>query len=123
MDNKLNHISIPSSEITPESAYLSRRDFMRLAGLAGAGALLAACAPRLSSATPAGTAEPVVGAGLTDELGDPATGYEDITHYNNYYEFTVNKEGVAPLSENFTAHPWTVEVGGLVRKPQTFDID
>jgi methionine sulfoxide reductase catalytic subunit len=119
MDNKLKHVSVPSSEITPESVYLSRRDFMRVAGISGLGALMAACAPKLNAATPAVTTVP----GLTDELGDAATGYDDITHYNNYYEFTVSKEGVAPMSENFTPHPWTVEVGGLVNKPQTFDVD
>ena len=122
MQNKL-HLSVPSSEITPESVYLTRRDFMKMAGLAGAGALLAACAPNLPTATPttapAGTPVP----GLTDELGDPATSFEDITNYNNYYEFTVNKQGVAPLAENFTPLPWTVDVGGLVNKPQTFDIE
>lgn len=122
MNNKLKHASVPSSEITPESLYLSRRDFMKVAGITGLGALLAACGPNLPSATPeVGTSTAVPG--LTDELGDPANSFDDITHYNNYYEFTVNKEGVAPLSENFTARPWTVEVGGLVNKPQTFDID
>jgi sulfoxide reductase catalytic subunit YedY len=119
MENKLKHISVPSSEITPESTYLSRRDFIRVAGVAGLGALAAACAPKPPTSTPAATAVP----GLTDELGDPANLYDDITHYNNYYEFSVNKEAVAPLSEGFTSRPWTVEVGGLVHKPKTFDID
>jgi methionine sulfoxide reductase catalytic subunit len=49
--------------------------------------------------------------------------FEDITHYNNYYEFTTDKEGVASLSKDFVTHPWTVEVGGLVNKPKTFGIE
>jgi len=120
MENKLRHLAVPSSEITPESVYLSRRDFIKVAGVVGAGALLAACAPtKLPSTTPPPSAVP----GESDELGDPVNTYDEITNYNNYYEFTVNKEGVAPLSQSLTTSPWAVEVGGLVNKPQTFDID
>jgi sulfoxide reductase catalytic subunit YedY len=102
--------------------YLSRREFLKAAGILGGSALLAACAPRAAeSAVPAGEAE-----GFPpkfDELGDPANTYEDITNYNNYYEFTTDKEGVAPLSKEFTASPWTVEVYGLVNKPKTYGIE
>jgi sulfoxide reductase catalytic subunit YedY len=122
MENKLKHVAVPSSEITPEAVYFSRRDFMKVAGIAGVGALLAACAPDFPTTTPppaAGTEGPA----LTDELGDPANTWDEITNYNNYYEFTVNKEGVAPLSKSLTTRPWTVEVGGLVNKPKTYDID
>ena len=56
-------------------------------------------------------------------LGDPLTSYEAVTGYNNYYEFTTDKEGVAPMSKDFKTRPWTVEVGGLVNKPHTYDID
>jgi sulfoxide reductase catalytic subunit YedY len=98
--------------------YLARRDFLKAAGLMAGGTLLAACAP-----APAGeTALPPADV-KSDELGDPATPYEDITNYNNYYEFTVNKEGVAPLSKNFTSHPWTVEISGLVNHPKTYAVE
>jgi sulfoxide reductase catalytic subunit YedY len=46
-----------------------------------------------------------------------------VTTYNNYYEFTTDKEGVADLARDFRTRPWTVEVGGLVHKPKTFAID
>jgi sulfoxide reductase catalytic subunit YedY len=59
----------------------------------------------------------------TDELGDKLTSFEAITNYTNYYEFTTSKEGVARLAQDFKTSPWTVEVGGLVHKPKTFDID
>lgn len=110
--------SIPSSEITPEGVYLNRRQFMKLAGGAGAAALLAACGvqPTEEVAVPATVA-------LADELGDPANTFEQITHYNNYYEFTTDKEGVARLAEGFPTTPWQVEVGGLVQNPRTYDID
>jgi len=51
------------------------------------------------------------------------TPYESIINYNNFYEFTTNKEAVADASKNFTTNPWTVEVSGLVNKPQTFAIE
>ncbi|MEA4907144.1 MAG: protein-methionine-sulfoxide reductase catalytic subunit MsrP [Anaerolineaceae bacterium] len=112
-------VPVKSSEITPESAYFSRRDFMKAAGVAGAtAALLAACgtAPQgsLASSTP-GEA--------TTVLPDVPTDYEAITHYNNFYEFSTDKEAVARLAEKFQPSPWQVEVYGLVEKPQTFSIE
>jgi sulfoxide reductase catalytic subunit YedY len=118
-------IAIKSSEITPETVFLSRRSFLKAMGVAGAGALLAACAPG-SGDLPAGSEEasaPVVEGNYSDELGDPANSYEQITNYNNYYEFTTDKERVAGLARNFKTSPWTVEVTGYVNKPQTFGIE
>jgi methionine sulfoxide reductase catalytic subunit len=51
------------------------------------------------------------------------TPLQDITHYNNYYEFSTDKYEPADLAKNFQTRPWTVRVEGLVNKPQTFDID
>jgi sulfoxide reductase catalytic subunit YedY len=59
----------------------------------------------------------------TDELGKPLTSFEAITNYNNFYEFTTSKEGVAGLAADFEPGPWTVAVGGLVNEPRTFDLD
>ncbi|HLO14755.1 MAG TPA: protein-methionine-sulfoxide reductase catalytic subunit MsrP, partial [Anaerolineales bacterium] len=58
-----------------------------------------------------------------DEFGDRANLFEDITHYNNFYEFSENKAAVNPLSKDFKSHPWTVEVGGLVNKPKKYAIE
>lgn len=58
-----------------------------------------------------------------DERGDPSNSFDSITNYNNYYEFTEDKEGVAKLAQNFKAEPWKVAVGGLVSNPKTYDID
>jgi sulfoxide reductase catalytic subunit YedY len=130
MENKLKHVAVPSSEITPEHVYYSRRDFLKTLGLAAAGALLAACAPEATSApapTEANTEAPeptaTAASGLTDELGDPANSFEEITNYNNFYEFSTNKEAVNRLSKDFKPKPWAVEVTGLVNKPRTFAIE
>jgi sulfoxide reductase catalytic subunit YedY len=125
MKTKPKSLSIPSSEITPESVYYSRREFIKLMGVVGAGAFLAACAPKATGTTPTGEGSNGMPtpSGLKDELGDPVNTYEQITNYNNYYEFSTSKEAVAPLSVNFKSRPWTVEVGGLVNKPKTYDID
>ena len=54
---------------------------------------------------------------------DPATPLQDITHYNNFYEFSTDKEGVAPAAANFDTKNWRVSVEGLVRKPLVFDLN
>ncbi|HZJ02489.1 MAG TPA: protein-methionine-sulfoxide reductase catalytic subunit MsrP, partial [Thermoleophilia bacterium] len=58
-----------------------------------------------------------------DELGQELTSYEAVTTYNNFYEFTVDKEGVAEKAAGFVTEPWTLEVGGLVDTPRTFSMD
>lgn len=87
--------------------------------------LVAACTPK-SEGTPThayGTPTVETSMGNTDEFGDPQTSFEDITNYNNYYEFSENKKAVVPLSRNFRALPWAVEVYGLVNKPKTYAIE
>ncbi|MEN6409176.1 MAG: protein-methionine-sulfoxide reductase catalytic subunit MsrP [Anaerolineaceae bacterium] len=112
----------PSSEITPESLYLSRRMFLKTAALAAAASVLAACAPQLTGEGTASSTQTGLPA-YKDERGDPATSYADITHYNNYYEFSTDKEAVADLAKDFKTSPWTVAVSGLAHQPQTFGIE
>ena len=119
---------IRSSEITPEHVYLNRRKFMQAASLVGAGALLAACGPNATQPpaddmTPTQPVEAPSAGSATDELGDALNQYDEITNYNNYYEFTTDKQGVARLAKDFPTSPWQVEVGGLVNKPQTFGVE
>jgi sulfoxide reductase catalytic subunit YedY len=123
-------IKINPSEITPEHVYLSRRKFMvGIGALVTSSLLLGACGPQQPSPAPP-TAEPSPDrpvlptlSATTDELGDKLTSFEAITNYTNYYEFTTSKEGVTRLAQDFKTSPWTVEVGGLVHKPKTFDMD
>ncbi len=121
----MNHLykSVPvrSSEITPKQVYLSRRDFMKAATVAASAALLAACAP--SAAEEVQNLKPDPTSDAADELGNTVNTYSDITNYNNYYEFTVDKQQVADESRGFTTSPWTIEVGGLVNNPKTYGIE
>ncbi len=122
MSTKWKPGSIRSSDITPEALYLNRRQFMKGAAFVAGGVLLAACAPQIATAKLAPTLAATF-TGQKDELGSPLTAYDAVTGYNNYYEFTDDKEGVAPLAKDFKTRPWTVEVSGLVNKPHTYDID
>ena len=58
----------------------------------------------------------------TDELGDIFTSLNAITNYNNYYEFSTDKEAIAQLSKGLKIKPWTITVAGLVRNPGTYDV-
>ena len=141
--------NIPASEITPESAYLNRRTFMR-AGIVTGTALVTGWAyeqlngrgssapfspppPALKDfvAAPVSTTSPSTNPVAT---GDPnitkafttveaKTPFENITHYNNFYEFSTGKEAVADAARKFVTSPWTVSIEGLARKPRVFDLD
>jgi len=119
---------IPSSEITPRSGYdwyISRRKFLRNAAATGAAVLGAErIAEVLSPATRAhaGTKLQTVKSPLTTS-GEDLTTYDDITHYNNFYEFGVNKTDPAKNAAGLPTRPWTVKVSGKVKSPKTFDID
>jgi sulfoxide reductase catalytic subunit YedY len=120
--DKYESVPILSSEITSKAQYLNRRDFIKAAGIVTGAALLAACAPQ-ATASPTQSPAEAAYTGKTDELGSPVNSFDDITNYNNFYEFSTSKDAVAPLSKNFKSHPWTVEVSGLVNNPKTFAIE
>ncbi len=120
---------IPSSAITPEDQYLNRRRFLRgtlaggigaAAGTLGLGRVADIISPR--SRVLADTKLQTVKSPLTT-TGEQLTSFEDITHYNNYYEFGVEKDQPAKNAGVLPTRPWTVRVEGMVKKPKTFDID
>jgi methionine sulfoxide reductase catalytic subunit len=110
------------SEITPQGIYLSRRRLLQGAGAAAAMATLPAFAqnerPNKLAALP-GAKSAVVGA-LTTEKQTP---YNDITSYNNYYEFGTDKADPARTAGTLKTKPWTVTIEGEVKKPGIFDLD
>jgi methionine sulfoxide reductase catalytic subunit len=124
-NNPYRNIPVRPSEITPEHVYLNRRQFLKTMGIVSAGALIAAaCATNPQAQQTLATEPPGLKTGAkTDELGAPLNTYEEISNYNNYYEFTTDKAGVAPLSQDFKTSPWQVQVYGLVNKPQTFGVE
>ena len=103
---------IPISEITDEAHYATRREFLAAAGfgLAALGGLGSFRLPGL----PAG-----LGGGDDDKL----TPWEDVTGYNNYYEFGTDKSDPAENARAFQPRPWKVEIAGEVAKPATYDLD
>ncbi len=119
---------IPSSEITPEGIYLDRRRFLKRAAAgailaASPGFLAAGCeAPGQGGTTPSPEADGLAFR-MGEELRDELTPYEDVTGYNNFYEFGRDKGDPARNSGNFQIRPWTVEIGGLCHNPGVLDLD
>jgi sulfoxide reductase catalytic subunit YedY len=99
---------IPVSEITDESLFWNRRDFLKAAGLGAAavGGLL-----------PAGR---LLSRPSSDEKLTP---FEDVTGYNNYYEFGTGKDDPAANAGRLHTRPWKVEVAGEVKRPAMYDLD
>lgn len=117
---------VKESEITPESVYLNRRNFIRAGILAGS-TLATAGVYKFFNPAPAKIVETakIENIVLSKSLPNDSklTSFEDITDYNNYYEFSTNKTSVAAKAANFVTRPWTIEVGGLVQNPKVFDIE
>src|SRR5262245_3906415 len=113
---------ISSSEITSESVYLRRREFLQAAGLTAAAAVTGAlgmdtsadAAPALEKLTV--TKKMVT---TTEEL----TPFKDVTTYNNFYEFGTDKEDPSENSGNFKPKPWSVQIEGECAKPGTFTLE
>ena len=124
----------PNDPITSEAHYLNRRSFMRASSL-----LLSAAATGylykkfngveqkdlvtdqvqgLVSAT-----DTAVPGAIVDAKVDALTPLSSVINYNNFYEFTTNKDEVAKVAEGFRTDGWTVEIDGLCNKPKTFSLD
>jgi len=98
--------SLPYSEVTPEKKYLNRRQIM-----AGAlGASLFSSAPARAQRAPNFEFD---GFNTSEEPNS----FEDITNYNNFYEFGTAKEDPARYAHTLTTDPWSVEIDGMVKKP------
>ncbi len=114
---------IPSSEITPESVYLKRREFMKgslLAGAAMAGVIPLTQAADLQALAHA-KASPDSPAGFfTDESLTP---FDDVARYNNFYEFGLDKRDPAKYADKLKTRPWSVTIEGEVDRPGTYDLD
>ncbi len=116
---------LPEDKITPEHLYTTRRQLIVGMGAVAATAFLAACTRQIpgTPTAPPAFCDDAKATGTADELGDKLTTCNDVTNYNNFYEFSYGKEDIARLSRNFKTSPWMVSVGGLVNKPGSFSVD
>jgi len=135
----------PSSEITPQPLYLRRREFIKNAALfagtataVGGGLLWVMSGGRADAPEPASpppdAQPPAPRAAHAEPIAPPAPGspygtdeamtpYKDVTGYNNFYEFGVDKTDPASNAGTLRPRPWTVSIEGEVNKPQILDID
>jgi methionine sulfoxide reductase catalytic subunit len=117
-------------EITPREMYFDRRTVMR-GGLLAATAAGTAILYKKLNGVDLDTTEGVPIADLVKPPHTPSTWVDgetltpraSILNYNNFYEFTTNKDGVAGAAKDFKTDGWTIEVGGLCNKPRHFGID
>ena len=113
----------PSSEITPPDTYLNRRKFLAGAGLTAVAAGISV--KKLMSPSSRVRADDKI-AGLQKSpfsTTEKLTPMNDVTHYNNYYEFSTEKDEPAKLAQNFKTRPWSVTIDGAVPKKLKWDID
>ncbi len=120
--------------VTPETTFLNRRYFLRQMGFMGGGLMTAALVGCSKSDSRAAQPSAASSAAAPSTKGYPAprnpdfnphwplTNEKTAAHYNNYYEFSTEKDAVADLTGKFVITPWPIEIGGLVEKPMTLDL-
>jgi len=101
--------NIRSSEITPKPLYLNRRKFLASAAVTGAAVATGAGLRELvAPSTIALAGNKIDGIQKSPfSTTETVTPYKDVTHYNNYYEFSTDKDGPAELAKNFRTRPGT----------------
>jgi sulfoxide reductase catalytic subunit YedY len=127
---------IPASEITDETLYVRRREFMRIIGsaavVAGTAPLLQACTGESVSADFAGSDGPAVPAGQTPlpnikpkvvTTDEKLNSFEEITSYNNFYEFGTGKDDPQRHAGALKTSPWKVKVDGHCNKPAEYHLE
>lgn len=111
--------NIPESEVTSEELFNNRRTFLKLGAasvIAGSSIVEALAKDNI----PVPNLQFIKDKNLNDLKLNT---YDQITSYNNFYEFTTKKEGVKPLSHTLKTENWKIEIDGLVEKPMTLDFD
>ena len=123
---------LPESQVTPENTFFNRRRFLKTFGLAGIGALgLGVAFLRMQGNGREGVWRTIPKPGgpyparrnPAYRVDRPLTPEEIAASYNNFYEFTMEKDKVWKLAESFQTHPWTLEITGEVHKPMKIDMD
>jgi sulfoxide reductase catalytic subunit YedY len=108
------------NDITPEHLYLNRRNFLKTSIYAGTGLATAGVYRFFRGSSPVG---PISLEETPRILGsDSSTSLKDITHYNNFYEFSTDKEAVARKAQDWKISSWSLQVGGMVQNPTTLGL-
>lgn len=115
---------VRSSEITPRDVYLNRRKFLAGVGMSAVAATGLGAKELFSPSAKANADDKITGLQKSPfSTTEKITPVNDVTHYNNYYEFSTEKEEPAKLAKNFKTRPWSLAVDGAVPKKLKWDID
>ncbi len=113
------------ADVTPKGIYMGRRNF--LLGLAATAGVVKAygefshlVSASAADSTPVKLNGVIKGRFSTEEKQTP---YNDVTHYNNFYEFGTGKGDPAKNAKNFQTSRWTVSIEGEVKKPRKISMD
>jgi sulfoxide reductase catalytic subunit YedY len=116
-----------SSEITPSSVYLDRRAWLKQLAGGAAGGVLAAWAGRDALAADRPGKRPALPGVRSSVAGavtmEKPTDYDDVTSYNNFYEFGTRKSDPARYADSLVTSPWNVDVEGLIKRPMRLSLD
>ena len=109
-------MKILGSEITPYNLYINRRKFIKKVSAVGFVSII----PTEIYSKHIGESDDY---NMFLDEGDILNTYEEITNYNNFYEFGMGKSDPAENSKNFNSKPWSIKIEGLVNKPQILDLE
>jgi sulfoxide reductase catalytic subunit YedY len=114
---------LTSADVTPKDLYFNRRNFLRGLGIAGAATLVAERFANVLSpaSTSASTKLTTIKSAYT--VPEKISSENDVTHYNNFYEFGSDKNDPAKNAQKLITTPWTVSVEGEVKIPRKFSLD
>ncbi len=115
---------IPYSEVTPEAVYRSRRQFIQTAAAGAAGLALGALAGESDASSDLRAQAPLTATRNPKYIApDTVNTYQQITTYNNFYEFGTKYSDASTYAGRMQVKPWTVKVDGLVAKPGNYGVE
>jgi len=116
---------LTNADVTPKSVYLNRRNFIYGAGIVTAAALVGSRLWRMAAPSPVALANASFSSLVKSPYSttEKQNSLQDVSHYNNFYEFGTDKSDPAKNAQNFKTSPWTISVEGEVAKPRKFSLD
>jgi sulfoxide reductase catalytic subunit YedY len=119
------HTDLNYADVTPKILYTKRRDFLRTMGIVSAALAVGSAGWKLTMPNQAvlATTKLNVASKSPFSTTEKETPYNDVTHYNNFYEFGTDKTDPAKNAQKFRTSPWTVSVEGEVKNPHKYSMD